>query len=183
MQPVVKYVWFEYDEAMQENATHRSGCPINLSLEVLGDKWSLVVVRDIMFGNKRHFRDMLTQNQEGIASNILVDRLERLVGCGVLARAPDPSHAQRIVYSLTDMGISLVPVLAQLSIWGRHYLPVTPELGARARILEEGGLGLWTRFMQELREIHLEGRVPTFAGSVREQLMNAIDDARREQDK
>lgn len=106
---------------MQENAAHRSGCPINLSLEVLGDKWSLIVVRDIMFGNKRHFRDLLTQSQEGIASNILVDRLDRLVACGVLTKAPDPSHRQRMIYSLTHMGISLVPVLAQLSVWGRHY--------------------------------------------------------------
>jgi DNA-binding HxlR family transcriptional regulator len=163
---------------MQENAAPRSGCPINLSLEVLGDKWSLIVVRDIMFGNKRHFRDLLTQSQEGIASNILVDRLDRLVSCGVLTKSPDPSHRQRVIYSLTEMGISLVPVLAQLALWGRHYLPVTPELDARARVLEEGGPELWAGLMAELRTIHVEGRVAPFEGSVRETLMNSLDRTR-----
>ncbi|MEK1875278.1 MAG: winged helix-turn-helix transcriptional regulator, partial [Rhizobium altiplani] len=56
----------------------RSGCPINLTLEVLGDRWSLIVIRDIMFGNRRHFRELLQNSQEKIASNILADRLRRL---------------------------------------------------------------------------------------------------------
>ena len=57
----------------------RSGCPINLSLEVLGDKWSLLVIRDMMFGNRRHFRELLTKSEEGISSNILADRLKTLL--------------------------------------------------------------------------------------------------------
>ena len=61
----------------------RSGCPINLTLEVLGDRWSLLVIRDIMFGNRRHFRELLTGSEEGIASNILADRLQRLVDDGL----------------------------------------------------------------------------------------------------
>ena len=165
---------------MQEITNHRSGCPINLSLEVLGDKWSLIVVRDIMFGNKRHFRDLLTQSQEGIASNILVERLDRLVACCVLTKSSDPLHSQRVIYSLTEMGISLVPVLAQLSVWGRHYLPVTPQLDARALVLEEGGPALWAGLMDELRAIHLAGQMPPFAGSVREKLKNAFDQNRAE---
>ncbi len=60
----------------------RSGCPINLSMEVVGDRWSLVVVRDMMFGNRRHFRDLLTRSHEGIASNILASRLKRLTALG-----------------------------------------------------------------------------------------------------
>ncbi|WP_439632432.1 winged helix-turn-helix transcriptional regulator, partial [Shinella sp.] len=59
--------------------TYRSGCPINLTLEILGDRWSLIVLRDMMFGNRRHFRELLTKSEEGIASNILADRLRRLV--------------------------------------------------------------------------------------------------------
>ncbi|HQP19760.1 MAG TPA: winged helix-turn-helix transcriptional regulator, partial [Phenylobacterium sp.] len=62
--------------------THRSGCPINLTLEVVGDRWSLIVIRDMMFGNRRHFRTLLTQSEEGIASNILADRLKRLTAKG-----------------------------------------------------------------------------------------------------
>ena len=160
---------------MQEG--HRSGCPINLSLEVLGDRWSLIVIRDIMFGNKRHFRELLSQSQEGIASNILVDRLDRLVRCGVLTRASDPSHKQRVLYTLTEMGIALVPVLAQLSVWGRHYLPVSKTLDARAKVIEEGGPDLWTALMLEIRALHLEGREPPFEGSVRQKLKRAFDAA------
>ena len=59
---------------------NRSGCPINLTMEILGDRWSLVVLRDVMFGNKRHFRDLLETSMEGIASNILAARLKRLDG-------------------------------------------------------------------------------------------------------
>ncbi len=77
------------------NGAPRSGCPINLTLELLGDRWSLIVVRDILFGNRRHFREMLTRSEEGIASNILTDRLSRLVEAGMLSRAADPSHRQK----------------------------------------------------------------------------------------
>src|ERR1044072_1254134 len=80
---------------MSEN--HRSGCPINLTLEVLGDRWSLLVIRDIMFGNRRHFRELLTQSEEGIASNILADRLKRLTESGFLTRADDESHKQKAI--------------------------------------------------------------------------------------
>ena len=64
----------------------RSGCPINLTLEVVGDKWSLLIIRDMIFGNRRHFRELLTRSEEGIASNILADRLKRLVEVELLTR-------------------------------------------------------------------------------------------------
>lgn len=93
---------------------HRSGCPINLTLEVLGDRWSLIVIRDIMFGNRRHFRELLQNSQEQIASNILADRLRRLVDRGLLTREDDPSHKQKAIYSLTEMAIQLVPIFAHM---------------------------------------------------------------------
>src|SRR4051812_46004155 len=133
----------------------RSGCAINLTLEVVGDKWSLLVIRDMMFGNRRHFRELLTRSQEGIASNILADRLKRLVKQGIISKADDPSHKQKAIYSLTEKGVELLPVLAQMSVWGRKHLPVTEELSIRARLLEQGGPKLWAEFMQELRETHL----------------------------
>jgi DNA-binding HxlR family transcriptional regulator len=137
------------------NDDHRSGCPINLTLEVVGDKWSLLVIRDMIFGNRRHFRELLLQSEEGIASNILADRLKRLVDQGIMTKAADPSHKQKSIYSLTEQGIELLPILAQMSVWGRKYLPVAEELDIRARLLEEGGPKLWTEFMSELRETHL----------------------------
>lgn len=133
----------------------RSGCPINLTLEVVGDKWSLLIIRDMIFGNRRHFRELLTKSEEGISSNILADRLKTLVEQGIISKADDPSHKQKGIYSLTEQGIALLPVLAQMSAWGLKYLPVTEELGIRAHLLKEGGPKLWEEFMGELRETHL----------------------------
>jgi DNA-binding HxlR family transcriptional regulator len=87
----------------------RSGCPINLTLEALGDRWSLIVIRDLMFGNRRHFRELLTRSEERIASNILADRLTRLEKAGLGSRRDDPSHKQKVIYSLTEASIALVP--------------------------------------------------------------------------
>lgn len=145
---------------MARSATLRSGCPINLSLEVIGDNWSLLVIRDIMFGGRRHFRDLLTQSEEGIASNILSDRLKRLTDAGLVTRAPDPGHRQRQIYSLTEQSIQLVPVIVQLGAWGRRFLPVSPELSIRAQLLEDGGPELWDAFMDELRAIHMGAERP-----------------------
>lgn len=136
-------------------AFHRSGCPINLTLEVLGDTWSLIVIRDVIFGNRRHFRDLLLNSEEGIASNILASRLSALVENGLLTRADDPGHKQKAIYSLTEASIQLLPILAQMSAWGLAHQPVSYELGVRAEILRDGGPRLWADFMDELRELHL----------------------------
>ena len=142
------------------NDAHRSGCPINLTLEVFGDKWSLIIIRDMMFGNTRHFRELLARSQEGIASNILADRLKRLLEEGMITRADDPSHKQKAIYSLTEKAIQLVPVLAQIGAWGRRHLPVSEELSIRAQLLEEGGPDMWADFMEELRHLHLGKPAP-----------------------
>src|SRR5947207_8198064 len=134
---------------------HRSACPINLTLEVLGDKWSLLIIRDMIFGNRRHFRELLTKSEEGIASNILADRLKRLVEQGVISKTDDPSHKQKGIYSLTQKGIELLPVLAQMSVWGNKYLDVSEDLSIRATLLTEGGPKMWADFADELREAHL----------------------------
>jgi DNA-binding HxlR family transcriptional regulator len=154
-------------------ADERSGCPINLSLEVIGDKWSLLVIRDMTFGNRRHFRELLNGSEEGIASNILADRLQRLTDAGLITRAPDPSHKQKVIYSLAEPGIQLVPVMAALGSWGRRHLPVSRELSIRAELLERGGPELWERFMDELRELHLGQPRPDGAGSVLAELTAA----------
>lgn len=155
------------------NPANRSGCPINLTLEVLGDRWSLLVIRDMMFAGRRRFRELLTCSEEGIASNILADRLKRLVQAGLLTRAGDPSHKQKAIYSLTEAAIQLVPVFAQLGAWGRRHRPVSEQFAIRAKLLEEGGPGLWDRFMEDLRSEHL-GMAPSSAGpTVREALQAA----------
>lgn len=144
----------------------RSGCPINLSLEVFGDKWSLLILRDMIFGGKRHFREML-RSEEAISSNILADRLKMLVEQGMLTKADDPTHKQKAIYSLTDMSIALVPIMAHLGAWGSRWLPVSEELSIRAKLMEEGGPAMWEQFMSELRQEHLgEPPVAAYEGAV-----------------
>ncbi len=143
--------------------SQRSGCPINLTMEVLGDRWSLVIIRDMMFGNRRYFGELLSQSIEGIASNILAARLKRLTEMGLITRKDDPAHKQKGIYSLTEVAIQLVPVLAAIGDWGRRHLPVTQELAIRAQLLAQGGPDLWQEFMQELRGLHLTHKTAPIA--------------------
>ena len=157
------------------DGAHRSGCPINLTLEMLGDRWTLIVIRDLMFGNRRHYRELLTQSEEGIASNILAHRLKRLTEAGLISRRDDPTHKQKAIYSLTEPAIQLVPLLAQMGAWGRRHTPASEELSIRAQLLEEGGPSMWAAFMDELRSLHLGGPPP--AVSVFGQLQAAYEAA------
>lgn len=150
----------------------RSGCPVNRAVEAFGDRWSLIVLRDMIFGGKRHFRELLTGSEEGIASNILADRLKRLTADGLLRR-DDPGAGRKATYSLTEPTIQLVPVLAQLGAWGRRHRETTPELAIRAELLERGGPPMWERFMAELRAEHLGEPAPTERPTVREELAAA----------
>jgi DNA-binding HxlR family transcriptional regulator len=138
----------------------RSYCPINLSLEIFGDAWTLLLLRDLIFGGKRHFRELL-QSQEGISSNILADRLATLLEHGIVTKSGDPTHKQKAIYSLTEKGISLLPVLAQIGIWGRHNVPDFEKADATTkamnRMLERGGPELWKKMMDDLRAEHLRG--------------------------
>ena len=152
--------------AMVMKNTSRSGCPINLTLEMLGDRWSLIVIRDVMFGNRRSYGDLLRLSEEGIASNILANRLVRLVDSGLLSWAEDPRHKQKGIYSLTETSIQLVPLLAQMGAWGRRHTLASRELAIRAQLLEEGGERMWKGFMAELRSIHLGAPAPRRSVSV-----------------
>lgn len=135
--------------------TRRSGCPINLTLEQIGDRWSLIVIRDVMFENRRSYGTLLEQNQEGIATNILASRLKHLTASGLLTRCPDPNHHQKGIYSLTEAAIQLVPLLAQMAAWGLRHTQASKEASLRAERLERGGPSFWRAFMDELRYLHL----------------------------
>src|ERR1043165_5105621 len=97
-------------ERSPKNSAPRSGCPINQAVEVLGDPWAILVLRDIMFGNRRHFRELLTGSEEGIATNTLSSRLRRLTEAGLLTRQDAP-RGQRAAYTLTEAGIQSIPVM------------------------------------------------------------------------
>jgi DNA-binding HxlR family transcriptional regulator len=95
---------------------YRSDCPINIALELLGDRWSLLIVRDLMFKEIATFNGFLTADEK-IATNILTDRLAKLELAGIVSKAPDPADARRICYSLTEKGLALAPVLVELILW------------------------------------------------------------------
>ena len=98
----------------------RSGCPVSVSLDLFGDRWSLLVIRDLMVRGYRTFREF-QQAGEGIATNILADRLRRLEAAGILSAEPAMDDGRRIHYRLTSKGIALAPVLLELLIWAAQH--------------------------------------------------------------
>lgn len=110
----------------------RSGCPISIALETLGDAWSLLIVRDLMFKERQTYSEFL-QGGEGIASNILADRLRKLEATGIVEKQRDSLDARRFVYRLSAKGIDLAPVLVELVIWSaRHEQTDAPAAVVRA---------------------------------------------------
>ena len=98
----------------------RSECPLNASVEMLGDRWSLLIIRDMMLRGFRTYKEFL-QCYEGIATNILGDRLHKLVSYGILTSEPDPSDGRKLIYSLTAKGIDLAPVLTEMVLWASSH--------------------------------------------------------------
>ena len=98
----------------------RSGCPLNASVEMLGDRWSLLVVRDMMLRGFRSFHEFLGSH-ERIASNILADRLRKLEAYGIISAERDTADRRKRIYRLTAKGIDLAPVLAEMVLWAAAY--------------------------------------------------------------
>jgi DNA-binding HxlR family transcriptional regulator len=99
---------------------HRSGCPVSRALELLGDRWSLLLIRDMMVRGYRTFREFQHAG-EGIATNILANRLQRLESSGLVQSEPATEDGRSIYYRLTEKGIALAPVMLELLIWGAHH--------------------------------------------------------------
>ena len=129
----------------------RSTCPISTALEVVGDRWTLLVIRDLVFAGKRRFREFL-QSEEAISSNVLADRLSMLVRSGIVRKEDDPTHAQKAIYSLTEKGLDLLPAMVALSAWSQKHDPSTRRPEA-ARLLE-GGPRLLKQIELQLRRDH-----------------------------
>lgn len=132
----------------------RSGCPINAAVEALGDHWSLIVLRDVIFGDRRSFRAILNGSIEGIASNILASRLRSLVAAGLLSHEP-AERGRRGRYSLTGAGIQTLPIIVALGNWGLDWRTGTPELRIRQELMRVEGQTFLDEFMDELRVRHL----------------------------
>ncbi len=137
----------------------RSGCAINAAVEVLGDPWVMLVLRDIMFGDRRYFRELLAGSEEGIASNILSSRLKQLTAAGLLTRE-SATRGQRAKYSLTEAGIQALPVMVALGTWGLAHREGSRRLRVRAELMRDAGPEFTERMMDELRERHLGIAMP-----------------------
>ena len=98
----------------------RSDCPINFAVELFGDRWSFLIIRDLMFKGKHSYGDFL-QSEEKVATNVLADRLAFLEEEGIVAKKVDPKHGSKFIYTLTMKGIGLVPVMVEIIMWSAKY--------------------------------------------------------------
>src|SRR5688572_14683833 len=98
----------------------RSDCPLNFGLEIFGDKWSLLIIRDLMFFGKRYYNEFLS-SAECISTNILAERLTMLEKEKIIKKDKDPAHKQKLIYSLTEKGIDLAPVIINIGLWSEKY--------------------------------------------------------------
>ena len=123
----------------------RSECPLNASVEMLGDRWSLLIIRDMMLRGWQTFKQFL-EGYEGIATNILADRLRKLVAYGILTTDRDPLDGRRLIYSLTAKGIDLAPVLTEMVLWAAAHEPTGNQALVRQMRKDK------EKFMAEVRE-------------------------------
>jgi DNA-binding HxlR family transcriptional regulator len=123
----------------------RSGCPLNASVEMLGDRWSLLIVRDIMVRGYRTFKEFLSSD-ERIATNILADRLRRLEIYGIITAQPDPSDGRKLHYLLTAKGMDLAPVLTEMVLWAAAHEDTGNQ--ALVRLIKKDK----TKFLAQIRK-------------------------------
>src|SRR4029450_6958361 len=109
---------------MKKQQHRRSDCPISFALETFGDMWSLLIVRDIVYFGKKTYHEFL-ESDEGIATNILVSRLAQLVQTGILVKNPPATDKRKEVYTLTEKGLDLIPILLELANWSAPHDPQT----------------------------------------------------------
>ncbi len=128
----------------------RSGCPLNASVEILGDRWSLLIIRDMMLRDFRTYKEFL-ESHEKIATNILADRLRKLEAHGIITAERDPSDGRKLIYRLTAKGIDLAPVLAEMVLWAAGH--------------EETGNQALVQQIQKDKEQFLAGIRKRWAGS------------------
>jgi DNA-binding HxlR family transcriptional regulator len=108
----------------------RSGCPLNASVEILGDRWSLLIIRDMMLRGFRSYKEFL-ESYEGIATNILADRLRKLEAHGIITTSREASDGRKVIYSLTPKGIDLAPVLTEMVLWAAGHEKTENEVLVR----------------------------------------------------
>ena len=128
-----------------QSVKRRSECPLNASVEMLGDRWSLLIIRDMMLRGFRTYKEFM-ECYEGIATNILADRLRKLIAYGIITAEPDPSDGRKLIYRLTAKGIDLAPVLTEMVLWAAAH----EETGNQALVRKMQGDK--QKFLASIRE-------------------------------
>ena len=144
------------------SAKWRSGCPLNASVEILGDRWSLLIIRDMMLRGFRSYKEFL-ESYEGIATNILADRLRKLVAHGIISTERDRSDGRKLIYLLTAKGIDLAPVLTEMVLWASGHEDTGNQ--ALVRLMQKDK----EKFLAEVRQRWAEKRIRSTANYARTQ--------------
>jgi DNA-binding HxlR family transcriptional regulator len=141
----------------------RSGCPLSISLEIFGDRWSLLIIRDLMVGGFREFKEF-QESGEGIATNILADRLKKLEAAGIITARVEERDRRRVSYRLTEKGIDLAPVVLELLIWGARHEETAAPCAFIAR-LEKNRKAVLAEARRRWRERDSTPLIPGFGRS------------------
>jgi len=132
----------------------RSHCPVNYALEHFGDKWSLLIIRDLMFTGKRHYNEFF-ESEEKVSTSVLGDRLKSLEEAGIISKGKDEVKKSRIKYSLTEKGIALLPVMVEISIWSGDFDGETAAGNDFLSQAKENREGLLSVLTDKLKTEHL----------------------------
>jgi DNA-binding HxlR family transcriptional regulator len=127
----------------------RSDCPISCSLDIWGDKWSLLIIRDLMFAKKCRYSDFL-KSSEGIATNILATRLQTLEENKIIEKSEDPENKAKGLYKLTSRGIDLLPILIEIDLWSEKYFPIPEDIKAMLIEVKKDKVGFINKAIEEL---------------------------------
>lgn len=126
----------------------RSDCPLNFGLEIFGDKWSLLIIRDLMFFGKKSYNEFLT-SAECISTNILAERLAMLEKEKIIKKHKDKAHKQKWIYTLTEKGIDLAPILINIGLWSEKY---AKKLNPNREVILGDALKNYSKGVEKLRK-------------------------------
>ena len=137
---------------MNKKNNKRSDCPISCSLDIWGDKWSLLIIRNLMFKNMHTYGEFL-KTPEKIATNILADRLTSLEHAGLISKEEHSESRAKFFYTLTQKGIDLLPVMVEITLWGNKYFEISREAKAIVKHAKHDKEGLINSFSAQLKKL------------------------------
>lgn len=137
---------------MKKTIVPRSACPVSTALDIFGDKWSLLIIRDLMFKEKNTYGDFLAAGEK-IATNILADRLALLDCAGIISKNEHPDSKAKVYYKLTAKGIDLVPVLIEIVLWSEKHENVDPYATEFAKLVKKNRDGFIRQVKNRLKKL------------------------------